>query len=159
MSKSDILKLVVSIVVCQAAGGIGSVFTMEAIPTWYATLDKPPFNPPNSVFFPVWIILYLLMGVAAFLVWRRGLGSPGVNRALTLFVAQLILNALWSAMFFGLECPLCGVVVILLLWFAILFTIAAFSRISRGAALLLVPYILWVTFAAILNISIWVLNP
>lgn len=159
VKQTDILKLVVSIVVCQGAGAIGSVFTREAIPTWYATLEKPAFNPPNSLFFPVWITLYVLMAVSAFLVWRRGLGSPGVKVALVTFVVQLVLNALWSVVFFGLECPLCGVIVILVLWLAIVGTVVTFSRISRSAAALLIPYLLWVTFASILNISIWLLNP
>jgi tryptophan-rich sensory protein len=159
VKQTDILKLVVSIVVCQGAGAIGSVFTREAIPTWYATLEKPAFNPPNSLFFPVWITLYVLMAVSAFLVWRRGLGSPGVKMALVMFVVQLVLNALWSVVFFGLECPLCGVIVILVLWLAIAGTVVTFSRISRSAAALLIPYLLWVTFASILNISIWLLNP
>jgi benzodiazapine receptor len=159
MKSRDILKLVVSIVVCQGAGFIGSVFTTDAIPTWYATLEKPAFTPPNWLFFPAWVTLYFLMAVAAFLVWRRGLDSAGVRPALIVFLVQLVLNALWSVVFFGLESPVWGVVVILVLWVAILATILLFSRISRAAALLLVPYILWVSFATALNISIWLLNP
>ena len=159
MKSRDILKLVVSIVVCQGAGFIGSVFTTDAIPTWYAALEKPVFTPPNWLFFPAWVTLYFLMAVAAFLVWRRGLDSPGVRTALIVFLVQLVLNALWSVVFFGLESPVWGVVVILILWVAILATILLFSRISRAAALLLIPYILWVSFATALNISIWLLNP
>ena len=159
MKSRDILKLVVSIVVCQGAGFIGSVFTTDAIPTWYAALEKPVFTPPNWLFFPAWVTLYFLMAVAAFLVWRRGLDSAGVRTALIVFLVQLVLNALWSVVFFGLESPVWGVVVILILWVAILATIMLFSRISRAAALLLIPYILWVSFATALNISIWLLNP
>ena len=157
--KIDILKLVVSIVACEGAGGIGSVFTMAAIPTWYATLQKPPFTPPNWLFAPAWGTLYLLMGIAAFIVWRRGWQNRPVRTALIIFLIQLILNALWSVVFFGLESPLYGMVVILALWIAILFTIINFYRISAIAGWLLLPYILWVSFAAVLNISIWVLNP
>lgn len=156
---TDIVKLVISIIVCQCAGLIGSIFTMPAITTWYATLQKPPFNPPNWLFAPAWATLYLLMGISAFIIWRRGLGNPQVKRALFLFVIQLVLNTLWSVAFFGLESPLYGVIVIAALWIAILFTILKFFKVSSVAAVLLLPYILWVTFAAVLNVSIWVLNP
>jgi len=156
---TDIVKLVISIIVCQCAGLIGSIFTMPAITTWYATLQKPLFNPPNWLFAPAWATLYLLMGISAFIIWRRGLGNPQVKRALFLFVIQLVLNALWSVAFFGLESPLYGVIVIAALWVAILLTILKFFKVSSVAAVLMLPYILWVTFAAVLNVSIWVLNP
>ena len=156
---TDIVKLVISIIVCQCAGLIGSLFTTPAITTWYATLQKPPFTPPNWLFAPAWITLYLLMGISAFIIWRRGLGNPQVKRALCLFVIQLVLNALWSVAFFGIESPLYGVIVIAALWVAILFTILKFFKVSSVAAALLLPYILWVTFAAVLNVSILVLNP
>ena len=156
---TDIVKLVISIIVCQCAGLIGSVFTMSAIPTWYATLQKPPFTPPNWLFAPAWITLYLLMGISAFIIWRRGLDNRWVKQALIIFLIQLILNALWSVAFFGLESPLYGVIVIAALWVAILLTILKFFKVSSGAAVLMLPYILWVTFAAVLNVSIWVLNP
>ena len=155
----DILKLIISIVACQCAGLVGSMFTMSAIPTWYATLEKPPFTPPNWLFAPAWGTLYLLMGISAFIVWRKGLENRWVRGALIVFLIQLILNALWSVVFFGLESPLYGIVVIVALWIAILFTILKFLKISRTAGVLLLPYILWVSFAAVLNISIWVLNP
>jgi len=154
----DIWKLVVSIIACLAAGAIGSIFTRQAIPTWYATLEKPAFNPPNWLFAPVWTLLYLLMGVAAFLVWRKGLENRQVRIALIVFLVQLVLNALWSVAFFGLESPLFGVVVIAALWVAILFTVLKFYRISLAASVLMWPYLLWVTFAAVLNVSIWLLN-
>ena len=156
---TDIVKLAISIIACQCAGLIGSLFTTPAITTWYATLQKPPFTPPNWLFAPAWITLYLLMGISAFIIWRRGLGNPQVKRALFLFVIQLVLNALWSIAFFGLESPLYGVIVIATLWVAILLTILKFFKVSSVAAVLMLPYILWVTFAAVLNISIWVLNP
>jgi len=158
MKSRDILKLVVSIVACLAAGAIGSVFTRSAIPTWYATLEKPFFTPPNWLFAPAWTLLYILMGVAAFLVWRKGLKNRGVRIALIVFLIQLVLNALWSVVFFGLESPLYGLIVISILWIAILVTIIKFFRISRVASVLMWPYLLWVTFAAGLNASIWLLN-
>ncbi|HET6477981.1 MAG TPA: TspO/MBR family protein, partial [Dehalococcoidales bacterium] len=111
----NILKFIISIVVCQCAGIIGSVFTTPAIPTWYATLQKPVFTPPNWLFAPAWITLYLLMGVAAFLIWRIGLDDRRVRVALSIFLIQLVLNALWSVVFFGLQSPLYGFIVIVLL--------------------------------------------
>jgi benzodiazapine receptor len=159
MGGRDIAKLVVSIVACQCAGLIGSIFTTPAIPTWYATLEKPAFTPPSWLFAPAWITLYLLMAIAAFLIWRKGLTEEGVKSALVIFLVQLVLNALWSVVFFGLHSPLYGMVVILALWVAILLTILRFFRLSTAAGALLLPYILWVSFASILNISIWVLNP
>ncbi|MFB0559272.1 MAG: TspO/MBR family protein [Dehalococcoidales bacterium] len=155
----DILKLITSLVVCQCAGLIGSAFTVAAIQTWYATLEKPPFTPPNWLFAPAWFTLYLLMGIAAFIIWRKGLTQPGVKSALIIFAVQLVLNALWSVAFFGLESPLAGVIVIVALWIAILFTILWFHQLSTVAGILLLPYILWVSFAAVLNISILILNP
>ncbi len=155
----NIIKLVASIVVSQCAGIVGSAFTTPAIPTWYASLQKPPFTPPNWLFAPAWITLYLLMGIAAFLVWRVGLANHRVRTALVLFLVQLALNALWSVVFFGLQSPLYGVIVIIVLWLTILLTMLKFARISAVAAWLLVPYILWVSFASVLNISIWILNP
>jgi len=154
----DIIKLVVSIIACQLAGLIGSVFTTPAIPTWYAALQKPAFTPPNWLFAPAWLTLYLLMAIAAFLIWRKGLAQKEVKTALLIFAIQLILNALWSVAFFGLKSPLAGVIVIALLWVAILFTILRFFRLSVAAGALLLPYILWVSFAAALNMAIWQLN-
>jgi len=158
MSVKDIGKLVISVVACLAAGAIGSVFTRNAISTWYAMLEKPPFNPPNWLFAPVWTLLYILMGIAAFLVWRKVLEKRQVRAALIIFLIQLILNALWSVVFFGLESPLYGFIVIVVLWVAILFTVLKFYRISLASSVLLWPYLLWVTFAAVLNESIWLLN-
>ena len=159
MGAKDIVKLVVSIVACQCAGLIGSVFTTPNIPTWYAALEKPFFTPPSWLFAPAWITLYLLMAIAAFLVWRKGFAHEGVKCAVIVFLVQLVLNALWSVVFFGLHSPLWGMVVILALWVAILLTIIKFFKLSVAAGSLLLPYILWVSFASALNISIWVLNP
>ncbi len=155
----NIYKLVTSIVVCQLAGLIGGIFTAPAIPTWYAALQKPSFTPPNWLFAPAWTTLYLLMGIAAFAVWRNGLDSQRVKTALSYFLAQLLLNVLWSVAFFGLKSPLSGVLVIAGLWVAILVTILKFFGISRVAGILFLPYIMWVTFAAALNVSVWILNP
>ena len=152
-----IIKLIVSIIVCQFAGLVGSIFTTPAIPTWYATLDKPPFTPPNWLFAPAWITLYLLMAVSASIVWQRGLGNRPVRKSLVIFLIQLFLNALWSAVFFGLQAPLYGIIVIVVLWAVILLTIIKFYKISIPAGVLLLPYIGWVTFAAALNVSIFIL--
>ncbi len=154
-----VFKLIISIVICQCAGLIGSVFTTPAIPTWYAALEKPAFTPPNWLFAPAWVTLYLLMGISASLVWRKGLEDTRIRTALLIFLAQLVLNVLWSVVFFGLESPLYGVIVIAVLWIAITLTIIKFFRISIPAGALLLPYIGWVTFAASLNASILILNP
>lgn len=137
---------------------MGSVFTRISVGTWYAALKKPSFTPPNWVFSPVWITLFVLMGIAAFLVWNKGLSDQKVRIALSIFSVQLILNVLWSAMFFGLRSPLAGLIEIAVLWIAILLTILYFFRVSNTAGMLLIPYILWVSFAAVLNFSIWRLN-
>jgi translocator protein len=154
----EIVKLAVSITVCQLAGFIGSVFTTPVIPGWYASLTKPSFTPPNWIFAPVWTTLFFLMGISAFLVWRRGLNHQPIRTALTIFIVQLILNTLWSIFFFGLRSPIVGFIVIAFLWIAICLTILNFFKVSKMAGVLLVPYLLWVSFAAILNIAIWRLN-
>lgn len=158
MKLPDIIRLAAAILVSQAAGIIGSIFTTPAIDTWYAGIQKPSFTPPSWVFAPAWISLYCLMGIAAFLVWRKGLDHPWVKTGLVLFGIQLVLNALWSVAFFGMRSPLAGFVVIVILWIAILVTTIYFFRVSRPAGLLLLPYIAWVTFASILNFSIYALN-
>jgi benzodiazapine receptor len=158
MGARNIVKLVVSIVACQAAGAIGSLATTPNIPTWYAAIEKPAFTPPSWLFAPAWITLYILMAIAAFLVWRKGFAHEGVKCALIVFLVQLVLNALWSLVFFGLQSPLYGMVVILALWIAILLTIIKLFKLSTAAGWLMLPYILWVSFASVLNITIWVLN-
>ncbi len=157
-SNRGLPRLVSAIVVCQLAGIIGSVFTISSIPTWYAELEKPFFAPPNWLFGPVWLALYTLMGVSLYLVWSRGIDNSSVRTALSFFGVQLVLNALWSVLFFGLRSPLLGLVEIVALWIAIVANIVLFYRISRAAALLLIPYIAWVTIAAALNGFIWSLN-
>jgi tryptophan-rich sensory protein len=158
MTFSDQKKLIFSIFICLFAGFIGSYFTTPAIPTWFATLQKPSFAPPNWVFAPVWTSLYILMGISLFLVWQKGREDKTVKAAIYLFAGQLVLNALWSFVFFGLRSPLLGLIEIIILWIAILATIMSFMKISRTAAYLLIPYILWVSFAAFVNFSIWRVN-
>ena len=158
MSLIEILKLAVSILICQLAGFIGSIFTRSSIPNWYASLAKPSFNPPNWLFAPVWTTLYTLMGIAAFLVWRRGIDNRPIRIALVIFIIHLIFNTLWSVAFFGFRSPLAGLIVISILWIAILLTILNLFRVSIAAGLLLIPYILWVSFAAVLNTFLLILN-
>ncbi|MFH1651601.1 MAG: TspO/MBR family protein [Chloroflexota bacterium] len=155
---SDVLELVASLVVCLMAGAVGSIFTTPSIPTWYASLQKPFFNPPGELFAPVWTLLYLLMGLAAFFVWREGLSSRRVRVALALFLGQLALNILWSGAFFGMRSTLFGLIVIIPLWLAILVTMVLFFRVRGLSGWLMLPYLLWVTFASVLNIALWQLN-
>ena len=155
----DVVKLAISLLICQGAGFIGSLFTRPLIPTWYAALKKPSFTPPPWVFSPVWITLFALMGISLFIIWRRGLTEKKIGAALGIFGAQLIFNILWSALFFGLRSPLAGLIDIAVLWIAIVLTIWYFVKISKVAGALLVPYLLWVSFAVVLNVSIWRLNP
>jgi benzodiazapine receptor len=154
----DLPKIILCIIICQAAGVVGSIFTSSSVSTWYPTLIKPGFTPPGWVIGLVWTILFTLMGISLFLVWRDGLDQPDVKSAIYVFAAQLVVNVLWSGAFFGLQSPLAALAVIAVLWILILLTIVKFWPISRWAALLLVPYILWVSFAAFLNFAIWNLN-
>jgi tryptophan-rich sensory protein len=154
----DPLKLAASLGGCYLAAAIGSLFTTPNIPTWYATLSRPDFAPPDWVFGPVWTALYTMMGISAYLVWREGLADPGVRAAMAVFVLQLAINISWSAAFFGLRSPLAGLAVILILWGLIALNIQRFRGISRTAGALLIPYLLWVSFAAVLNFEIWRLN-
>jgi tryptophan-rich sensory protein len=155
--KIEWFKLVVSIVMCQTAGIVGSLFTVKNIPAWYAALNKPSFNPPNWIFGPVWIFLYILMGISFYLIWiNSGTGNFGL--LLSLFIFQLVLNSFWTIIFFGLKSPLFAFCEIAVLWVAILFCIILFFQVSKISSFLLIPYLLWVTFAAILNFAIWKLN-
>lgn len=152
------LKLITTIFVSELAGVIGSIFTFSAIPNWYVTLNKPTINPPSWIFGPVWTTLYALMGIAAFLIWKKGWERVDVRKALAVFGLQLILNALWSIIFFGLQNPAWAFVNIVAMWLAIVWTMVLFYKISKLAMWLLLPYILWVSFAGYLNYSIWMLN-
>lgn len=153
----NIVKLVISIAASLAAGAVGSLATIPNIPSWYAALDKPWFNPPNWIFGPVWTTLYILMGISLYLVWVAR-SKEQKRTAYILFGAQLFLNALWSIVFFGLHEPLAAVGIILLLLVSLVVTFGSFWRFSRVASLLLVPYIAWVSFASCLNIAIALLN-
>lgn len=158
MKSSTMKKLIFSLFICLFAGFIGSFFTTPAIPTWYATLQKPSFAPPNWVFFPVWTSLFIMMGISLFLVWQKGWEDKKVKTAIYIFAGQLILNAMWSVVFFGLRSPFLGLMEIIILWVAILATILSFMKVSKTAACLLIPYVLWVSFAAFVNFSIWRIN-
>ena len=160
ITRREIPWLILAIVLCQSAGVLGSIFTSSSVLTWYPTLIKPSFAPPGWIIGTVWIVLFTLMGISLFLVWREGKGGSDRDGkiALGVFVAQLVVNVLWSWAFFGLQSPLAGIVVIAVLWLLILQCIVRFWPISRNAAWLLVPYILWVSLAAFLNYTIWRLN-
>ena len=158
MQIRELPKIAAAVVISELAGVIGAVFTTPAIPVWYAGLVKPALNPPAWVFAPVWTVLYFLMGVAAYLVWRKGWRRMSVKVALGVFAGQLLLNVLWSLVFFGLHNINAGLVCIAALWMFILATMMSFARISRTAAWLLLPYLLWVSFASYLNYSLLMLN-
>lgn len=154
----NIAQLVLWIVLSYSAGIIGSIPTSQNIPNWYAALNKPSFTPPGGLIGSVWTILYILMGIAAYLIWRKGIGDPAVKAAIALFLIQLALNALWSIIFFGQHQILLALIEIVILWLAILLTIVKFYPLSPAAGLLMVPYLLWVSFASFLNYTFWILN-
>lgn len=175
------IKFIVSILICELAGFIGSIYTIPAINSWYSGLVKASFNPPNWIFGPVWTILFFLMGISLFLVWRENwaikvkpseagqktwnpissklwYGSWREENVLIIFILQLALNVAWSVIFFGLKMPGLAFFELIALWFAIEYMIVNFYRVSKTAGLLQLPYILWVSFAGILNFFIWILN-
>ena len=158
MVKIKYWKLVISILIPLIASAIGSFFTSTSVSTWYIGLNKPVFNPPNWIFGPVWTTLYILMGISLYLVWNKGIKTKKAKAAVTIFSIQLALNILWSVIFFGLKSPLFAFIEIIFLWSAILMTIIYFYRISKPASYLLIPYILWVSFAAVLNFYLFILN-
>lgn len=157
-------RFIFSIIICQLAGLIGSIFTTPNISTWYTTLTKPHLSPPNFVFGPVWTLLFILMGIALFRIWQKQIESKDSQQSkeillsLKIFFFQLLLNIFWSILFFGFRSPSLAFIEIIVLWISILLTIIAFAKIDRVAAYLLIPYILWVTFASYLNYMIWMLN-
>lgn len=157
--KKRILYITIGVLVCLLIGFLSSIATQSSVNDWYTTLNKPSFTPPNELFAPVWTALYIMMGISAGMVWSKGYHHIWVKTALYHFVFQLLFNALWSIVFFGLKNPLLGLVVILILLTLIILTIKWFRIISRPAAYLLIPYMLWVGFAAVLNYRIWALNP
>lgn len=155
----DLPKFISSLIICLGTGFISSFFTVSAIKNWYPFLNKPWFNPPNWIFGPVWSLLYLLMAISLYLIWKKGLFTKKkITTAGAIFFVQLFLNFLWSIIFFGLKNPLLALADIVVLWTAIFITIKHFYRLDKTAAYLLIPYLLWVSFAIILNLSIVFLN-
>lgn len=152
-----ILALVISVGLSLSAGFIGALATASSVDSWYKKLSKPSWTPPDALFGPVWTVLYILMGVAAWLVWRRA-GERMIHRPLAVYALQLLLNACWSFIFFGLRNPGAALIEIFLLWVAIVITVAWFARVDGKAAWLLAPYLAWVSFAVALNFAIWRLN-
>lgn len=150
--------LVAFVVLCELAGVIGSIFTISSIPTWYAVLRKPWFTPPNWLFGPIWLTLYFLMGISLYLVFENKRNKAKEKPALWAFGVQLFLNVLWSVLFFGMHYMFYGFIEIVLLWISIAVTIILFFKVSKVAAYLLLPYILWVTIAALLNYYVFILN-
>lgn len=156
---NKITKILVVVVTCLAIGYFSGLVTRAAITSWYPTLVKPSFNPPNWIFAPVWSMLYIMMGVAAGLVWNKiDFEKEAVKKALIFFAIQLALNALWSYLFFGLQNPMLAAIEIVILWLMIFETYTKFVKINKIAGYLFIPYLLWVSFATILNGSIWWLN-
>ena len=166
MNRTNTLKLIFFVILCEIIGSIGAIFTTPNIPTWYATLTKPFFSPPNFLFAPVWTTLFLLMGISLYIVWNKkeNLKKKGkkfnLQRkiALWLFGIQFALNVLWSYLFFGLRNPLFGFIGIVALWLSIIVTIVYFYKVDKKSAYLLMPYILWVSFAMLLNYFVMILN-
>ncbi|MCX6739709.1 MAG: tryptophan-rich sensory protein [Candidatus Parcubacteria bacterium] len=154
MKKINWFRLVASIAICELAGIIGSFFTMDGVRNWLPTLIKPSFNPPNWIFGPVWTLLFLLMGISLYLVWEK----KAEIKALIIFGLQLLLNILWSVLFFYMHNPLSAFIEIIVLWILIFLTIIEFYKISKRASYLLIPYLLWVSFAAVLNFTLYSLN-
>lgn len=149
---------IISLLITLAIGVVASLFTTPQIPGWYAGLQKPAFNPPNWLFAPVWTTLYIMIAIAAYLVWKQRDNSPAYRKAKQIYCWQLLLNFSWSIIFFGLHQVLIALVVIILLWLSIIANMIVFKRFSKTACWLLLPYLLWVSFAALLNFSIYVLN-
>lgn len=153
------VKILIFVVTCLGVGYLSGIVTRSAVTTWFPTLVKPSFNPPGWVFAPVWSFLYMMMGIAAGLVWSRiDFDREAVRKALLFFVIQLALNAGWSLIFFGLKNPLLALIEIVLLWLMIYETYVKFIKIDKIAGYLFIPYLLWVSFATVLNASIWWLN-
>jgi len=150
-------KLISAIIICQLVGVIGSFFTKNGVDTWYNTISKPNFTPPNWLFAPVWIIIFLLMGISLYLIISQETDKR-MGSAIAIFAVQLILNIGWSFIFFTLKNPTLAFIEINLLWLAVFFNITIFAKINRQAAFLLIPYLCWLSFAYILNYTIFILN-
>lgn len=158
MGKTNLPMLAAFVLACLLAGALGSLFTSPSIPTWYASLSKPFFTPPSWLFAPVWTLLYVLMGISAYLIWEKGMKNRKARDALSLFALQLVLNILWSFLFFGLRSPLLGLLCILALLASIAACMRAFHPLDRRAAYLLAPYFAWVCFATVLNLALLLMN-
>ena len=156
--KGDIVKLVISILIPLIVGFTSALATLGSISTFFDVLNKPAWTPPAWAFGPIWTILYILMGIALFLVWRKGFERRDVKIAIGVFALQLILNFFWTIIFFGLRSLSGGLIEIVFLWIAILVNIILFYRISKAAGVLLIPYIVWVTIASYLNYTVFILN-
>ncbi|MEW7290098.1 TspO/MBR family protein [Aquimarina sp. 2304DJ70-9] len=156
--KKKLFRIGIAVLLCLLTGFLSSIATQTSIDTWYVTLNKPSFTPPSWIFAPVWVILYIMMGVAAGIVWSKGFYHKWVKTALYHFGFQLLLNAAWSIFFFGLQNPLIALLDIIALFILLMFTIRWFKVVNTTAAYLLIPYIVWVAFATALNFSIWQLN-
>ena len=157
MEKRNLRKLTVCMLICLSAGWLGSVFTSSSVKTWYFTIAKPSFNPPSWVFGPVWTLLFIMMGISIYFIVKNGITDRN-KKAVYIFAMQLLLNIIWSMLFFGMKSPMLAFFEIIVLWLAIAWTMMAFIKLSKKAAYLLIPYILWVSFAALLNFGIWILN-
>lgn len=155
---ANFFKFLASIGFCFLAGAIGSFFTSSSIPGWYQNINKPFFNPPNWIFGPVWTVLFLMMGISLYLIWKKETPKKIKRIAISIFAVQLLFNTLWSIAFFGLKSPFLGLIIIIILLFLIAVNIFKFYKISKEAGILLIPYIIWVSFAFILNFAIWKLN-
>ncbi|NTW46255.1 MAG: tryptophan-rich sensory protein [Candidatus Moranbacteria bacterium] len=153
----NLVPYVVSVVIAEGAGILGSVFTARSVSGWYATLSKPSWTPPGWLFGPVWTVLFALMGIAAGLVWEKR-AIPGATLALSAYAVQLLLNVFWSVLFFGFRRPDLAYLEILALLVAIVVTTALFFRIDSRAGMLMLPYIAWVSFASFLNLAVWRMN-
>ena len=151
------LKLIISVVSCELIGVLGSIFTTKNIPAWYSGLNKPSFNPPDWIFGPVWFTLYLLMGISFYIIWNKS-GDSDIKIPVIIFILQLFFNFIWSVIFFGFKMPGLAFIDILILDVLILVCIFLFYPVSNSASYLLIPYLLWVSFAALLNYKIWILN-
>src|SRR4030066_1376683 len=158
MTFRNLFQLIISILIAQMAGAIGSIFTTASIQNWYVFLEKPIFAPPNWLFAPAWITLYALMGIAAFLIWQKRDDLVARNSALKIYGIHLLFNACWSIIFFGLRNPGLAFFEIIVLWLLILIVTIKFFRICKAAGFLFIPYLLWVSFASVLNYFVWMLN-
>lgn len=157
-SRNPLVVFIVILLISFLPGILGSSVTFSSINSWYVTLNKPFFTPPNWLFGPAWSVLYILMGISAYLVYQKGIKNAKVRQGLIIYGIQLVFNGLWSFLFFGLRSPFLGLFGIAILWLLIVWTIFKFSKVSKTAAIILIPYLLWVSFASLLNYYTYILN-